>query len=28
VYTRGPYTISVYGYDIAARLSKDAGLFC
>jgi hypothetical protein len=28
VYTRGPYTISVYGYDIASRLSKDASLFC
>ena len=28
VYTRGPYTISVYGYDVASRLSKDASLFC
>lgn len=29
VYTRGPYTISVYGYDVASRLSKDAAsLFC
>jgi hypothetical protein len=28
VYTRGPYTISVYGYDVASRLSTDASLFC
>jgi hypothetical protein len=28
VYSRGPYTISVYGYDVGSRLSKDAGLFC
>jgi hypothetical protein len=28
VYTRGPYTISVYPYDVASRLSKDASLFC
>jgi hypothetical protein len=28
VYTRGPYTISVYDYDVASRLSKDAALFC
>jgi hypothetical protein len=28
VYTRGPYTISVYSYDVASRLSKDASLFC
>ncbi len=28
VYRRGPYTISVYGYDVASRLSKDASLFC
>jgi len=28
VYTRGPYTISVYGYDVASRLSRDADLFC
>ncbi len=28
VYTRGPYTISVYGYDVSSRLSKDASLFC
>ena len=28
VYKRGPYTISVYGYDIASRLSKDARLLC
>ncbi len=28
VYTRGPYTISVYGYDVASRLSGDTGLFC
>src|ERR1700680_820583 len=28
VYNRGPYTISVYGYDVGSRLSKNAGLFC
>ena len=28
VYKRGPYTISVYGYDVASRLSKDASLLC
>jgi hypothetical protein len=28
VYTRGPYTISVYSYDVASRLSEDANLFC
>jgi hypothetical protein len=28
VYSRGPYTISVYGYDVSSRFSKNAGLFC
>jgi hypothetical protein len=28
VITRGLYTISVYGYDVAARFSKNARLFC
>jgi hypothetical protein len=28
VYKRGPYTISVYDYDVASRLSKDASLLC
>jgi hypothetical protein len=28
VYTRGPYTISVYSYDVASRQSEDANLFC
>ena len=28
VYTAGPYTISVYAYDVAARFGRTTGLFC